>query len=213
MKQNFEYRNAAWDMLKADWKGAVLLFFVYNLIVMFMSTVLGLAMGDNQTLSSLLNLIVEVFVAFPLGYLCLREFIKFVRGGKIELSKQLVEPFKADYVRSIKVFGLSTIYTMLWLLLLIIPGIIKSYSYCMAAYISINNEKLTAEECINLSMKLTNGYKMKLFLLDLSFFGWYLLSLLTLGIGLLWVVPYHFTAQIMVFEDIMNSQPQAIEEK
>jgi uncharacterized membrane protein len=102
---------------------------------------------------------------------------------------------------------------MLWLLLLIIPGIIKSYSYCMAAYISINNEKLTAEECINLSMKLTNGYKMKLFLLDLSFFGWYLLSLLTLGIGLLWVVPYHFTAQIMVFEDIMNSQPQAIEEK
>ena len=49
MKQNFEYRNAAWDMLKADWKGAVLLFFVYNLIVMFMSTVLGFAMGDNQT--------------------------------------------------------------------------------------------------------------------------------------------------------------------
>ena len=212
MKQNFEYRNAAWDMLKADWQGPVLLFFFYSIVMMLMSTVFGLIFSNIEVLSSLSSLAVEVFVAFPLAYLCLREFIKFVRGGKIELSKQLVEPFKADYVRSIKVFGLSTIYTMLWLLLLIIPGIIKSYSYCMAAYISINNEKLTAEECINLSMKLTNGYKMKLFLLDLSFFGWYLLSLLTLGIGLLWVVPYHFTAQIMVFEDIMNAQAQAIEE-
>jgi uncharacterized membrane protein len=62
-------------------------------------------------------------------------------------------------------------------------------------------------------MMLTNGYKMILFLLDLSFIGLYLLGFITLGIGLLWVVPYHFTAQIMVFEDIMNSQPQAIEEK
>lgn len=213
MKQNFEYRNAAWDMLKADWQGPVLLFFVTNLIIMFISTVLGFAMGDNQTLSSLLNLIVEIFVAFPVAYLCLKEFVKYVRGGKIVISKDLVEPFKADYVRAIKVFGLSTVYTFLWLLLLIIPGFIKSYAYCMAPYINMNNENLTAEECINQSMKLTDGYKMKLFLLDLSFTGWYLLSFITLGIGLLWVVPYHYIARIMVFEDIMNSQPQAIEEK
>ena len=82
----------------------------------------------------------------------------------------------------------------------------------MAPYINMNNENLTAEECINLSMKLTDGYKMKLFLLDLSFIGWYLLGFITLGIGLLWVVPYHYIARIMMFEDIMNAQAQAIEE-
>ena len=98
------------------------------------------------------------------------------------------------------------------MLLLIIPGVIKSYAYCMAPYINMNNENLTAEECINQSMKLTDGYKMKLFLLDLSFIGWYLLGFITLGIGLLWVVPYHYIARIIVFEDIMKAQAQAIEE-
>lgn len=216
MKQNFEYRNAAWDMLKADWQGPVLLFFFYNIVVMLMSTVLGLIFGGSEVLSSLVSLAVEVFIAFPVAYLCLKEYVKYVRGGKIVISKDLVEPFKADYVRAIKVFGLSTVYTMLWMLLLIIPGVIKSYAYCMAPYINMNNENLTAEECINQSMKLTDGYKMKLFLLDLSFIGWYLLGFITLGVGLLWIVPYHYVARIMMFEDIMNAQAQvqaqAIEE-
>ena len=210
MKQNFEYRNAAFNMLKADWRGAVLLFLIIMLISTVISTALGFVIASEE-LASFANLLAEIFVAIPLSYLFVKEMLGFVRGGKIEISSSLVDKFKADYLKSIKVIGLMSIYIFLWCLLLFIPGIIKSYSYCFAPYISMDNDELTAEECINESMKLTNGYKMKLFLLDLSFIGWYLLCIVTLGIAILWVVPYHEAARIALYEDI-KAQPQAIEE-
>ena len=210
MKQNFEYRNAAWDMLKADWKGAVLLLLIIMLINTVISAVLGFVVASEE-LASFANLIAEIFVGIPLSYLFVKEMLGFVRGGKIEISSSLVDKFKADYLKSIKVIGLMSIYIFLWCLLLFIPGIIKSYSYCFAPYISMDNEELTAEECINESMKLTNGYKMKLFLLDLSFIGWYLLCIVTLGIAILWVVPYHEAARIALYEDI-KAQPQLVQE-
>lgn len=210
MKQNFEYRNAAFNMLKADWKGAVLLLLIIMLINTVISTALGFVIASEE-LASFANLIAEIFVAIPLSYLFVKEILGFVRGGKIEISSSLVDKFKADYLKSIKVIGLMSIYVFLWSLLLLIPGIIKAYSYCFAPYISMDNDELTAEECINESMKLTNGYKMKLFLLDLSFIGWYLLCIVTLGIAILWVVPYHEAARIALYEDI-KAQPQVIEE-
>ena len=210
MKQNFEYRNAAWDMLKADWKGAVLLLLIIMLINTVISTALGFVIASEE-LTSFASLLTEIVVGIPLSYLFVKEILGFVRGGKIEISSSLVDKFKADYLKSIKVIGLMSIYIFLWCLLLFIPGIIKSYSYCFAPYISMDNDELTAEECINESMKLTNGYKMKLFLLDLSFIGWYLLCIVTLGIAILWVVPYHETARIALYEDI-KAQQQVIKE-
>ena len=210
MKQNFEYRNAAFNMLKADWKSAVLLLLIIMLINTVISTALGFVIASEE-LASFANLIAEIFVGIPLSYLFVKEILGFVRGGKIEISSSLVDKFKADYLKSIKVIGLMSIYVFLWSLLLLIPGVIKAYSYCFAPYISMDNDELTAEECINESMKLTNGYKMKLFLLDLSFIGWYLLCIVTLGIAILWVAPYHEAARIALYEDI-KAQPQAIEE-
>ena len=210
MKENFEYRNAAFNMLKTDWKGAVLLLLIIMLINTVTSTALGFVIASEE-LASFANLLAEIFVGIPLSYLFVKEILGFVRGGKIEISSSLVDKFKADYLKSIKVIGLMSIYIFLWFLLLFIPGIIKAYSYCFAPYISMDNEELTAEECINESMKLTNGYKMKLFLLDLSFIGWYLLCIVTLGIAILWVVPYHEAARIALYEDI-KAQPQVIKE-
>ena len=210
MKQNFEYRNAAFNMLKADWRGAVLLLLIIMLINTVISTALGFVIASEE-LASFANLIAEIFVGIPLSYLFVKEILGFVRGGKIEISSSLVDKFKADYLKSIKVIGLMSIYVFLWSLLLLIPGIIKGYSYCFAPFISMDNENLTAEECIEQSMKMTQGYKMKLFLLDLSFIGWYLLCIVTLGIAILWVVPYHEAARIALYEDI-KAQPQVIEE-
>lgn len=67
----------------------------------------------------------------------------------------------------------------------------KYYSYCMNLYILANNPKIKIKKALSLSIKITNGYRGKLFLLDLSFFGWYLLCCLTLGIGLLFFLPYY----------------------
>ena len=75
-------------------------------------------------------------------------------------------------------------------LLFIIPGIVKSFSYSMSMYILAENPGTPALECISESKAITNGYKMDLFVLGLSFIGWAFLGALTLGIAYIWIIPY-----------------------
>lgn len=81
-------------------------------------------------------------------------------------------------------------FTFLWSLLLVIPGIIKSYAYSMAYYVLADNPELTAREALAKSKEMMKGHKWDLFVLQLSFFWWYLLSGITLGIAYIYVIPY-----------------------
>lgn len=93
---------------------------------------------------------------------------------------------------------MNTVVTMLlkdlrilaWTLLLIIPGIIKSYAYRFVPYILADNPEISHSRAIELSNQMTAGQKMDIFILDLSFLGWYLLGLLALVVGTLFVHPY-----------------------
>ena len=85
---------------------------------------------------------------------------------------------------------LRSVYLILWTLLFIIPGIIKSYAYRMVPYILADNPSIGAKRAIELSNRMTDGEKWNMFVLDLSFIGWYLLGVLALGIGVLFVMPY-----------------------
>lgn len=85
---------------------------------------------------------------------------------------------------------LTAFFTLLWSLLLVIPGIIKTYSYSMAQYILADNPELTARQALKESKRITKGHKWELFVLQISFFMWYLLSLITFGIALIYVAPY-----------------------
>lgn len=82
------------------------------------------------------------------------------------------------------------VFTFLWTLLLIIPGIVKSFAYSMAYYVLAENPELTAREALNKSKEIMNGHKMELFILQLSFIGWAILGALTFGIGFIWIMPY-----------------------
>ena len=85
---------------------------------------------------------------------------------------------------------LINFFTFLWACLLIIPGIIKAYSYSMAFYILADNPELTAREALAKSKEIMVGHKMDLFILHLSFIGWALLTAITLGIAGIYVIPY-----------------------
>ncbi len=85
---------------------------------------------------------------------------------------------------------LVTLYTILWSLLFIIPGIIAALSYSMAPYILAENPSMGIQEAIGRSKEMMDGNKWRLFCLNLSFIGWGILSMLTFGIGLLWLNPY-----------------------
>ena len=95
-----------------------------------------------------------------------------------------------DFWSAFKVNFLVGLFTYLWSLLFVIPGIVKAFSYSMSMYILAENKGKAALDCINESKAMTNGYKMDLFVLDLSFIGWALLGVLTFGIAFIWIIPY-----------------------
>ena len=97
---------------------------------------------------------------------------------------------------------LMGLYVALWTLLLVIPGIIKAYSYAMTPYILAENPMLTVNEAITKSRKLMNGNKWRLFCLQLSFIGWDLLAAITLGIADLWINPYKECANAAFYRQI-----------
>jgi uncharacterized membrane protein len=110
-----------------------------------------------------------------------------------------------------KIIGASLLqglFLFLWSLLLIIPGIIKSLSYSQTFFLLRDHSEYTMFEAITESRKMMNGYKWKYFLLGLSFIGWGILCLFTLGIGFLWLVPYVSTAMATFYNQIVFSQDE-----
>ncbi len=111
-------------------------------------------------------------------------------GKKIEL---VIEGFKRSFINSFVATLLVGIFTFLWSLLLIIPGIIKSLAYSMTPYIIADEPGIDALDAIKKSQEMMRGHKMELFMLSLSFIGWFLLGVLTFGIGMFFVLPYYQT--------------------
>ena len=103
--------------------------------------------------------------------------------------------FKECFTESFLLFLLTTIFTALWSLLFVVPGIIKAYSYSMAPYILQDDPSLGWEKSLEESKIAMRGNKWQLFCLDLSFIGWYLLGALAFGVGILFVIPYHYLAR------------------
>lgn len=101
---------------------------------------------------------------------------------------------------------LRSIYTLLWSLLFIIPGIIASYSYAMTSYILAEHPEITASEAIDASKEMMDGNRWRLFCLHFSFIGWSILASLTLGIGNLWLNPYRQAAEAAFYREISGTE-------
>ena len=98
------------------------------------------------------------------------------------------------------------IRVFLWSLLLIIPGIVVSYSYAMVPYLLAENPDLTPAEAMERSRFLMDGNRIRLFCLQFSFIGWDILSELTLGIGQLWLRPYKEAANAAFYRDLCATE-------
>lgn len=96
-----------------------------------------------------------------------------------------------------------TIFTIAWMLLLIIPGIIAALSYSMTFYILVDQPHLSSLEAIQQSKILMKGHKWQLFTLYLRFIGLGILCILTLGIGFLWLVPYANICLAQFYEQLV----------
>ncbi|MHB1483037.1 MAG: DUF975 family protein [Saccharofermentanales bacterium] len=98
---------------------------------------------------------------------------------------------KGSYLKTVGGMAYMLLFSVLWTMLFYIPGIIKFYAYRMIPFILADNPGIGAKRALKLSSKMTKGHKMEMFVLDLSFLGWYLLGYLACFVGLYGVYPYH----------------------
>ncbi len=156
-------------------------------------------------------------VSFTLNPASALSLAVFIIGGVIELGyckfllkQQRGEEYQFnDLFSEFDRFGdgfaqrfLRGLYTFLWSLLLIIPGLIKSLSYAMTPYIMAENPGMKAGDAITRSKEMMDGYKADLFVLRLTFIGWDLLAALTLGIGNLWLNPYKHASEAAFYQEL-----------
>ena len=146
------------------------------------------------------GLIVSIIVTPAFALSTHRIYLMVVRG----MSPEVKDSFSGfdDFFSAFKVTLLVGLYTFLWSLLFIIPGIVKSYAYSMSLFILADNKGKSARECIRESVEMTDGHKGELFVLDLSFIGWHLLGALTCGLAYLYVTPLVNATKANFYEGI-----------
>jgi uncharacterized membrane protein len=182
---NAELRSAARTQLEGSWGQAALTYLVYSVI-------LGAAAG----LAGIGNLIVGGPIDLGFTHYVLR--LKRSKHAQIE---DLFDGFR-HFEHSLVLYIVRTLFIVLWSLLLIVPGIVAALRYSMAMYILHDNPELTGMDALRRSKDLTKGYKGRLFGLYLSFIGWAILCIFTLGIGYLWLVPYIKVAEANFYEGL-----------
>ena len=202
------YKNRALSALENKWGNFVLITFVYGFIIGITQVLSG--DKDSPAILHLIGLVLFI-LALPLtwGYQTL--FLGAVRGGEAT-AKDMFEGYNKElFSRVLTTTLLYYVYVFLWSLLLLIPGCIKAYSYAMTPYILKDNPEMKNNAAIEESMRMMDGHKLELFLLDLSFIGWAILSILTCCIGFLWLVPYMNMAHVNFYEDLKKASVEVKE--
>lgn len=103
------------------------------------------------------------------------------------------------YLDIVKTMFVKDLYIFLWTLLLIIPGIVKGYAYAMVPYILADNPNIGVKRAIELSNQMTDGEKMDMFILDLSFIGWFILAAIPCGLGYYFLNPYYYSTHAELY--------------
>ena len=201
MKNISEYKDMALQSLEGKWgKAAIATLIVFIILELFGSS----PSFFMDPIPSMVLQGVFSLLLLPLVWGHFIFFLRLIRDENLDYG-HLFDGFN-QYFRIFLAELLRGIYILLWALLLIIPGLIKEYSYAMTEFILKDNPEMSGEEAICESMRLMQGHKMQLFLLDLSMIGWLILSILTLGIGLLFLMPYNYTAHAHFYEDLKAKQ-------
>jgi uncharacterized membrane protein len=216
---NYELRKKAMDLLREKYTLPI----AYVFITFIISSIIG-SLSAQGTISEdymsiiytpaeqLQNFAVSILsflIGAGIAYGAVHVWRSVVVQAKPNLETALVSGFKTKYIRNVLLNLLMNVYIILWMLLLVIPGIVKYYAYAMSFYVVNREPETTPSEALRRSSELMKGEKMQLFTLDLSYIGWYFLGLLTCGILWLWIIPRHNVARMILFEELYEADLRA----
>ena len=197
LKENSQLRAEARQALQGKWPMSAVAALIYSIVAGGLSAI------------PFIGGLCSLFIGLPVAYGIAIVMFGVFKGKDVDFGV-LFEGFQ-DYSRIFVTKLLQGIYTALWSLLLVVPGVIKYYSYAMTDYILKEEPEMKNNAAIEKSMAMMENNKMKLFLLDLSFIGWALLAIVTFGIGFLFLQPYIQVSRAAFYEDLKAQQGGNIE--
>lgn len=150
--------------------------------------------------------IASLLLSGPVAYGVSAMFLKQTRTGEKMDIGDIFNGFREDFSNTFLIGLMTTIFTMLWSLLFIIPGIVKALSYSMAMYIKVDHPDYDWKQCIDESQRMMQGHKGELFVLNLSFIGWMIVGACCAGIGGFWVNAYMQAATSQFYENLRRSE-------
>ena len=207
MKSTRDYKRIARGRLQGNWAPAVLASLIYNVLVAICSgsgliprywsvpPLSALSLGCGSTLLS-------IFLIYPLGVGFANAFRLLHERRDDRMVENMFELGFSGYWHKVAGMFLMALKVFLWTLLFVIPGLVMSFAYAMTPYILEEHPELDAWEASNRSREMMRGHKWQLFCLYLSFLGWFLLCILSLGIGFLWLSPFMQASEAAFYNDL-----------
>lgn len=181
------------------WAGIIPFLFNFGQSYYGMSTATSNSVGTSATLLFIIAYLINPFkIAFN-GYK-----LNCLRNNTFE-AKFVYNTVSANYVKFLITGIVRDIFVFLWSLLLVVPGIIKWFSYSMTDYIIFENPSLDPKEAMDISKRITSGFRTKIFLMHLSFIPWFLFATVTFGIGSIYVLPYIGITEAMFYENLKKN--------
>jgi hypothetical protein len=168
----------------------------------------------SATFVLFLTFFFSVFVGYPMEYGA-RSWFYHHGEGKGKEKNVLFSGFRRkQWLRVSACILWRNLIVICWGLLLIVPGVIKSYEYKFVPYILEGHPLMSAADVMKTSSNMTKGHKMELFKLDLSFIGWFLLQIVTLNfVGFFYAGPYFYQTQALAYQNICASLAAARKEE
>lgn len=180
-------RNAK-DQLRGKW-GLAIAAFIISAIIPCIISIIGSVAESNAIIT--IGIIVAVIITGPLMYGLCTFILNMVRGNDASIS-DIFAGFNGEvFIKALIIMILTGIAISIGYMILIVPGIILALMFSQSFFILVDNNDMSAIDCMKASCALMKDNKMYLFVLMLSFIGWFIVGEITCGIGMLWVYPYY----------------------
>ena len=211
MRKIREYKRIARSHLKGNWAPTLIASLVgyFLILVIFAASELPLFVPLPPVWALVVSVVLPLamtFVGYPLAVGISNAFRLFYERGDDRVTENMFKTGFSRYWHNVGGIFLMRLKLLLWMLLLLIPAIIMSCAYAMTSYILVDHPEIGVWEASRRSQEMMRGHKWRYFCLEMSFIGWGLLCILTLGIGFVWLIPYTEVAQAAFYNDLKALQ-------
>lgn len=208
MKQNQDYKNEALKALSGSWPHSLVATIIYLAILSFLAMP-SYMISFGITFPSYISEgsgIIFILIVYPMALGFTNSFRLLYETGDNRLTRNAFSLGFDNWLHNVLGMLLTFVFIVLWSLLFLIPGIIKCFSYAMTPYILIEHPEMSVNKAIDESIYLMDGHKFDYFYLGLSFIGWIILSIMSFGIGFIWLIPYMQTTMAAFYADLKKEK-------